>query len=156
MWWRWARAWFKVAREGGAGKRVVALVAESAGEIEQLVGQARQGVAEKRALATDRIFYSTEALGARGKLAFVYPGSGTVYAGMGRELAAAFPEILRRQDGENERLRSQFAGGRLWEGKKEGGAELSVREGFCAGVIGGFCDGCAWGVWRETFGGDWV
>ena len=60
------------------------VVAESIAEIPNLGGAVRrQAVAEKRAVAGERIFYSPEPLAARGKLAFLYPGAGTVYAGMG-------------------------------------------------------------------------
>lgn len=50
----------------------------------------------------------------RGQIAFVYPGSGNDYPDMGRDLARAFPSILRRQSAENARLRSQFAIDRYW------------------------------------------
>lgn len=59
-------------------------------------------------LATQRIFYSPEPLEKKGKVAFVFPGSGNHYPQMGRSLSVHFPEILRRQDKEQEYLRSQF------------------------------------------------
>jgi acyl transferase domain-containing protein/3-hydroxymyristoyl/3-hydroxydecanoyl-(acyl carrier protein) dehydratase len=49
-----------------------------------------------------------------GKLAFVFPGSGSHFPGMGRDLAAHFPEILRRQDAESERLRDQILPDLFW------------------------------------------
>ena len=42
------------------------------------------------------------------RLAFVYPGLGNHFAGMGRDLAALFPEILGRHDAESGFLREQF------------------------------------------------
>ena len=54
-------------------------------------------------------FIPANHLAASGRIAFVYPGSGNDYVGMGRELAVQWPEVLRRQDCENERLGSQFA-----------------------------------------------
>jgi acyl transferase domain-containing protein len=62
----------------------------------------------------DRIFYAPEPVGAQGHVAFVYPGSGNQYAGMGRELFAHWPEVLRHQDGENEHLASQFQPDLFW------------------------------------------
>jgi acyl transferase domain-containing protein/3-hydroxymyristoyl/3-hydroxydecanoyl-(acyl carrier protein) dehydratase len=52
----------------------------------------------------------------RGKLAFVYPGSGNHFTGMGQELAVRFPNVLRKQHQENERLRDQFAADVFWNG----------------------------------------
>ncbi len=49
-----------------------------------------------------------------GKTAFVYPGSGNHYPGMGRELSAAWPEIFRTQDAENRFLSDQFAPETVW------------------------------------------
>ena len=41
-------------------------------------------------------------------LAFVYPGLGSHFAGMGRELSAIWPEVLRRLDAESGSLRDQL------------------------------------------------
>jgi acyl transferase domain-containing protein/3-hydroxymyristoyl/3-hydroxydecanoyl-(acyl carrier protein) dehydratase len=50
-----------------------------------------------------------------GRLAFVYPGLGNVHPGMGRTLGLQFPEVLRRQDARNRRLRDQFVPGVFWD-----------------------------------------
>ena len=42
----------------------------------------------------DRVFYSPRPLGRNGQVAFVFPGSGNDFAGMGRDLAAAFPQLI--------------------------------------------------------------
>ena len=62
----------------------------------------------------DRVAFSAEPLGPGSGLAFVFPGMGNHFAGMGRELSACWPEVLRRQDARNELLRSQMAGGTYW------------------------------------------
>ncbi len=51
-----------------------------------------------------------------GRIAFVFPGSGNQFAGMGRELALQWPEILRRQDRDNARLASQMHAEKFWNG----------------------------------------
>lgn len=51
------------------------------------------------------------------RLAFVYPGTGAHCLGMGREIAAAWPEILRRQDSENQRLKDQYRPDLFWESR---------------------------------------
>ena len=61
-----------------------------------------------------RVFFSPDPLGPKGELAFVYPGSGSQYAGMGRELCLRWPEILRAQDRANERLGSQLQAAKIW------------------------------------------
>ena len=43
-----------------------------------------------------------------GDMAFVYPGAGNHYAGMGREIALHWPEVLRRLDADSGYLKSQF------------------------------------------------
>lgn len=50
-----------------------------------------------------------------GKLAFIFPGAGNAYPGMGRGLAAAFPWVMERQHAENDRLRDQFAADAYWD-----------------------------------------
>ena len=47
------------------------------------------------------------------RLAFVYPGLGNQFPGMGRALSVIWPEVLRAQDAENEFLRDQL-GPRIW------------------------------------------
>jgi acyl transferase domain-containing protein/3-hydroxymyristoyl/3-hydroxydecanoyl-(acyl carrier protein) dehydratase len=89
-----------------------------------------------------RCFYSISPLAEEGKLAFVYPGSGNHFFGMGQELGVSFPEVLEKLNDENESLASQFAQGRFW--KKDYGKELSHEE-----VIFGQ-------VWLGTFVSDVV
>ena len=43
-----------------------------------------------------------------GDVAFVFPGSGSHFVGMGRSLGAALPRVFRRQDTESQHLRSQL------------------------------------------------
>src|SRR5206468_9015679 len=48
------------------------------------------------------------------KVAFVFPGSGNQFVGMGRDLSAHWPGILRRQQAESRRLWSQYHPDRFW------------------------------------------
>ncbi|MFN8612704.1 MAG: beta-ketoacyl synthase N-terminal-like domain-containing protein [Vulcanimicrobiota bacterium] len=54
------------------------------------------------------LYFSRQPL-SQGQIAFVYPGSGNHYAGMGRELALLHPRQVDRLDAESERLRSYLA-----------------------------------------------
>ncbi len=70
----------------------------------------RPGRSETSAFAT----YRAEPLGPGSGLAFVFPGMGNHFAGMGRDLSAHWPEILRGQDAASTLLRSQMAAGTYW------------------------------------------
>ncbi|MCK5912619.1 MAG: type I polyketide synthase, partial [Desulfuromusa sp.] len=67
----------------------------------------------------DRLFYSPYPLGAEGKVAFVFPGSGNHFAGMGRELSARWPDIYRQQEQGSKSLADQYLPDHFWK------AELS-------------------------------
>ena len=82
----------------------VAVVAARGSDIASLL----QGADETR------VFRAKKPLAREGSLAFVYPGSGNHYHGMGRELALSFPEILRRHDSENRYLRRQMKPEWFW------------------------------------------
>ena len=62
----------------------------------------------------DSIFFSPDPMGRSGKVAFVFPGSGNHYSGMGRELSVHWPEVFRKQDRENGYLFSQFLPDLFW------------------------------------------
>ncbi len=49
------------------------------------------------------------------RLAFVYPGLGNHFAGMGRALSALWPDVLDAQDSENGYLREQLDPGVWWD-----------------------------------------
>ncbi len=54
------------------------------------------------------ICYMPEAESLQGQMAFIFPGSGNHYVGMGRRLGAQFPEVLRDMDRRTDRLGSQM------------------------------------------------
>jgi 3-hydroxymyristoyl/3-hydroxydecanoyl-(acyl carrier protein) dehydratase/malonyl CoA-acyl carrier protein transacylase len=100
----------------------VALVARDGGELARLAEAARSALLRDptaplpgaHAGLRERVFFSPAPLGATGEVAFVYPGSGNDFPGMGRDLALAWPGVLERQDAENERLASQYLPERFW------------------------------------------
>jgi acyl transferase domain-containing protein/3-hydroxymyristoyl/3-hydroxydecanoyl-(acyl carrier protein) dehydratase len=137
-----ARAWRQcsgMARTGNAG-RAVAMVARDRAEALRLIDSAtyhlerqpedalvgRTGTQER-----DRLFYSPRPLGTGGEIAFVYPGSGNDFPGMGREIALCWPGVLRRQDTENRRLASQYLPEKFWTDPP---APASVKERIFAQV----------------------
>lgn len=104
-----ARAWLGAGHDGRAGALAVALAARDWDELGRALDAASQGLRERPDEALDGRFgawYAPRPL--RGEVAFVFPGSGSHYVGMGRALAAAFPRVMRDVDGETQRWRSQW------------------------------------------------
>ena len=94
------------------------IVADDPAELLEGVAAARRrlaGEAPTKARGGDRVAFSAEPLGPGSGLAFVFPGMGNHFAGMGRDLSAHWPEVLRRQDAGNDLLRSQMAAGTYWD-----------------------------------------
>ncbi|MBQ7503322.1 hypothetical protein IJT93_11570 [bacterium] len=60
-------------------------------------------------LRQNSIFYSAEPLAKSGKTAFVYPGSGANFLGLGREFALNFLPLMHRFDRENLYMAGEFA-----------------------------------------------
>jgi acyl transferase domain-containing protein/3-hydroxymyristoyl/3-hydroxydecanoyl-(acyl carrier protein) dehydratase len=118
-----ARAWFAAAPPHANRRFGAAFVARSVAELNEQLAFAEQHLRKSpeipfppdlRGALRDRVFYTPNPQGAQGKIAFVFPGSGNQFPGMGRDLALAFPEILARQETENRRLRSQYAPEHFW------------------------------------------
>ncbi|MBN2492777.1 MAG: type I polyketide synthase, partial [Planctomycetes bacterium] len=115
-----AQRWRETGTPERPGARGVALVARDAAELRGLIARARAAIAadpdgplpggtESNRSASDRIFYAPAPLAGPDALAFLYPGAGNHYPGMGEGLGAHFPDVLARQDRANERLLAQFA-----------------------------------------------
>ena len=87
----------------------------------------------------DRLFYTAQPLGLEGKAAFVFPGSGNHFPGMGIELSARWPEVFRRQDAENLYLRGQFQPELFWNGAPQSELDNDSR----SVIFGQVATGCA-------------
>jgi acyl transferase domain-containing protein/3-hydroxymyristoyl/3-hydroxydecanoyl-(acyl carrier protein) dehydratase len=98
-----ARLWWRRHRNRPEARLGLAFVADGVDTLRDRIAEARRD--------PDGVLHT--ALG-EGGLAFVFPGMGNQFAGMGRDLSALWPEVLRAQDAESGRLRSQMAPGTFW------------------------------------------
>jgi len=67
--------------------------------------------------ARDKVFYNPQPLGKTGEVAFVFPGSGNHFPGMGRDLALYWPAIFENQHRSNGRLKDQYCPAAFWNGR---------------------------------------
>ena len=112
-----ARAWWKLHPHTRSSSVHVALLPRDLKQLQELIALAQSHIQENRAISGERVFYNPAPLGPNAQIAFVFPGAGNAFAGMGRELAVRWPQVLCRQNAESERLASQFAGGQYWTGQ---------------------------------------
>jgi len=75
-----------------------------------------------------RLFFNADPLGKTGELAFVFPGSGSHYPGMGRDIAARWPDILRKQDADNTHLKSQYLPELFWNAASQAEMDRNPRD----------------------------
>ena len=134
-----AKDWWAGHPNRPDARLALALVARDAGELRGLAQSAADQLErgdDPSDRSAGRVFFSRDPLGPRGELAFVYPGSGSQYAGMGRELCLQWPEILRAQDRGNERLRSQLEAAQIWgDGSDIGDAKTVILSQVTLGTI---------------------
>ncbi|HOX23384.1 MAG TPA: hypothetical protein PLL10_07970, partial [Elusimicrobiales bacterium] len=93
-----------------AYKNPVVLAARSKQELAELAKSAARWLDEnpQKPLFTDKISWSAGAAFKPDEIAFVFPGSGNHYIGMGAALGLLWPEVMRGLDAENSRLSDQF------------------------------------------------
>ena len=116
-----ARDWYEKNPLAPTLPLAVSLVARDRLELVEQIDDAQRSLRDDparpfslRPAFRDRVFHAPVPLGRTGRLAFVFPGSGNDYRGMGRDLGVYWPELLRRQDAENGYLRSQYLPNIFW------------------------------------------
>ena len=148
---RLARGWFTHTGSRPGKKCACVLLARSAEELASLAVAAEAGLraAPDKPFFRERIFYSPAGQAKRENIAFVFPGSGNQFIGMGRELWTQWPEIPRRLDAENGYLRSQlvpnyFVPWRLlWDAGWQEETEREIADDFKAMIFGSVAHGAA-------------
>ena len=85
------------------------LILQPAAQPAPIMDEARRAIESGQSDPRSRqVFHSSRPIGAAGRLALVYPGSGNHYLGMGRDLALFFPEIVALMDRQTSHLKTQW------------------------------------------------
>ncbi|HET6424111.1 MAG TPA: beta-ketoacyl synthase N-terminal-like domain-containing protein, partial [Planctomycetaceae bacterium] len=114
-----ARRWFHRRRPNPQRTLAAVIIAASSQEWHTAAENLRTTLSSSdRPTTNDQrpTLFIREPLGPTGHVAFVFPGSGNHFLGMGKELFAAFPQVLHRQDEESDRLASQYQPDLIWNG----------------------------------------
>ena len=134
----------------------IAMVARNREELSALIDQGARLLANDgngndplaHPTLRDRLFYSSNPVGREGKIAFVFPGSGNHFSGMGMELSSRWPEVFRRRDADNLYLRSQFQPELFWNGAPP----AEINDDHQAVIFGQVATGCAVSDIVRSFG----
>jgi PfaB family protein len=116
-----ARRWWMCHPNDSRLPRAVAVVAADSNALQSLLSLAEQRIGSA---ADDSTTYDGGSIYVRpeglppspGRMAFIYPGLGNHFDGMGRELSTLWPEVLRAQDAEIRYLRDQLDPAIWWNG----------------------------------------
>lgn len=127
----------------------VTFVSSSWEKLLSLVSQAEKAVREKRQLSIsgpESVFYYP--IKEKGRICFVYPGSGAHYVGMGRETGASWPFVLESLDKNHKGIKEWFSPelfipyrsswGRGWEDDATSKIASDMEKMIAAQVIHGF------------------
>lgn len=96
-----ARSWYVTSGTPLIKRYTVAIVASSLVRLERWIDTAKNAVIDGKPCnitGPDGVHYAPDPIGETGDIAFVFPGSGNHYVGMGRGIGVLFPEILKRLD----------------------------------------------------------
>ena len=122
-----AIGWFREVRHDPENRLCLAVVAANRSELLDQLEHATRSLQQNPSTALggnggslsaqlrDRVFYAPEPLGLQGRVAFVFPGSGNHFAGMGRELSALWPSVYDNQDTASRFLARQYLPEHFWK-----------------------------------------
>jgi len=106
-----ARSWFGSNPLQPEKSCAVSLISDDIGPLKKWISRAQQTILSdgRQIISGSKGFnYSPSPSGPTGETAFVYPGSGNHYIGMGRGIGVRWPEILRTMDAATQQLKSQI------------------------------------------------
>ncbi len=127
---RLAAEWHAMTRSADRSDtlRAASLVAPDVATLRSRLADVRQHLVAHADVALRRrgMYYSPMPVGADASVAFVYPGSGSDYPGMGAAVSRYFPGILRAQDLETARLADQLLPAYYANASTRGDSEASA------------------------------
>ncbi len=106
-----ADAWFHQHPPTFKHPYAVSFVAESRRQLPALIEDAAKAVVSetcRRITGRSGVAYTPQPLGLAGDIAFVFPGSGNHFVGMGRSVGIRWPEVLRQMDFQTPELKTQL------------------------------------------------
>ena len=106
-----ARQWYIKNAVKLEHSRVLSIVAVNFSDLKKQISEAQTAVlsdSPRKIKGNSGIGFSPHPIGKQGQLAFVFPGSGSHYIGMGRNIGVHWPEILRQMDARTRQLKSQL------------------------------------------------
>jgi len=156
-----ARIWYERRGLRPDKKCAVSLVARDYGALFRSIGDAEGAVTAGEPGSMDSTgghAYATDPQGGKGGIAFVFPGSGNHYVGMGRGIGVYWPGILRNMEAESDEFVSQLIPGSFapWRMDWGPGWVLStlerIRSDPLSTILGQVTHGAAVSRLVETFG----
>ncbi|MDQ1331766.1 MAG: hypothetical protein QG578_2034, partial [Thermodesulfobacteriota bacterium] len=135
-----ALKWFKGNKPDPSKKYALSIAAGDTGQLRKWIGDAKivlEANTGKKMNGPGGICYSPKPLGNSKKIAFIFPGSGNHYIGMGRGIGIYFPEILRKMDRKTNRLKTQLVPECFvpWRNSWQKGWENDAREKIAANPL---------------------
>ena len=106
-----AVSWYQQKRSDPDYKYAVSIVARNLKQLKSCIDDAESAISTRSPRHMDGsggVSYTPFPLGPSGETAFLFPGSGNHYVGMGRGIGVLWPEVLRKMDAETSRLKTQL------------------------------------------------
>ncbi len=106
-----AQKWFHFQKPDMQKKMGVCIVAQDILRFKKGIREAKKAVENGTRMEINGrsiVSYSPKPMGKKDRVAFVFPGSGNHYLGMGRDIGITWPEIYREMDDETLELKSQL------------------------------------------------
>ncbi len=106
-----AHTWYLKCKPNTRKRYAVSIVANNFSQLEGYIADAKNAVladVPQRMNSSGGIAYSPVPLHNYGDTAFIFPGSGNHFTGMGKEIGVQWPEILRKMDSDTQQLKALF------------------------------------------------